>query len=123
MPTKQLSSDSLTTRDAGADLTGKEGFLCKLNSSSQAVLAAAGTDVVYGFIDEGAPAGRAVTVQVRGLGNCIAGGNFAVGVSLTSDAAGKAVAATTGQPAIGRARTSGAAGKWVEVDIDRHYAA
>lgn len=107
-----MASTNTLLRDqfpAGADLTGKENTLVKLNSSGNLVACGAGE---AGFVvRRGSAQGEAVTVDLVGITKVTLGtGGCNPMDSLTSDAAGKAVAATTGNAICLRALAAGAAG-------------
>lgn len=97
-------------QNAGADLSAKLYYLCKIDTDGDIILAAAGTDHVFGVIREGNTADKPVTVQFGGIGKVIAGGTIVAGDRLTADANGKAVATTTaGNKVIGVALMSASA--------------
>lgn len=92
-----MASTNVILRDqfpANADLTGKERLFVKLNSSGKLALCGAGDgghSVVRGDI-----ANAAVTVDLVGESKITLAATLSPGALITSDAAGKAVAATTG---------------------------
>src|ERR671922_317567 len=88
------------TFKSGADLSAKQYYLAKADSTqNQVVLAAAATDKILGVIlDGGKQSGDAVRIGLLngdGTLNVVAGGTIAIGDYLTSDSNGKAVATTT----------------------------
>jgi hypothetical protein len=90
-------------------------------SDGQLVKPAAGANVIGLSLftnDETIEAGDDVTVQVKDIGKWIAGGEIAVGDELTTDAAGKAVKAATGNfiTAVALSKAT-AAGDVVQVQI------
>jgi hypothetical protein len=112
------------TRKQGADLTGKLFYIVKQDTTAQqVVLAAAGTDKIFGVLSRlnaaGSTAvGATVNVHARnasGTFKVICGGTVAIGDQLTSDSAGKAVATTTsGDHVLGEACEAGVAGQIIE---------
>ena len=77
-----------------ADLSAKQFYLGKINSSGTLSLAsAAGQDVTGIIYDNGGTSGRVVPVAVDGTCMVIYGGTVTAGDKLASDANGKAVTA------------------------------
>lgn len=103
---------------ASVDLTAKRYFLVKQDGSGNAALCTAATDKIEGSIDDpgnGTVLG-AITV-CKANGKVILGGTVAPGDQLTSDAAAKAIATTTGGNFVfGRAVEAGVAGDIVEYE-------
>jgi hypothetical protein len=81
---------------AGADLSAKECYFVKVNSDGEAVLAGNGNKAL-GVIQEGGGAveNSWLSVVYSGIVRVLAGGTIAAGDSVTSNAAGKAIAVTT----------------------------
>lgn len=86
------------SREAAADLSGKQFFLVKLDANGKVVLAAAATDNIWGVLQNKPKAGQAAQVRQIGLSKVVAGAAITVGTHtwLTSDASGKAVPAAPG---------------------------
>ena len=99
---------------AGADLSAQQFGLLVVNASGQVVLAGAGADV-DGVLFNAPIAGRVAEVAIDGVVKVKAGGVFAAGANLASNAAGLAVVATTGQAVFGKALEAGAVGRIVSV--------
>jgi hypothetical protein len=114
------TEEAHVTRPAGADLSAKQWFIVKLNSSKQVVLSSAATDKHFGIVANVPDSATNSPVDVvlcnaDGTFKVTAGGSVAVGDLLTSDANGKAIATTTsGDRVIGMAVTAGASGELVE---------
>jgi len=108
-------ADSCITLLAGADLSASQFLIVQPNSSGAAVLSAASDLTQIGVLQNKPASGRAATIQVGGVTKVIAGATVAAGARVTSDAAGKAIAATTGKQVIGVALTGGAANEVIEV--------
>lgn len=106
------------SREAGADLSAKQYYLVKINSSNKAVLAAAATDVIAGVLENAPASGETADIRARngcGTGKVVAGGNITHMAALTSDANGKAVVTTTaGNHVIGYALSTGVDGQVIE---------
>lgn len=103
---------------AGADLSEKVHYLAKIDTDGDIILAT-NQGMVYGIITEGAEENYPVTVQVKGLGKCIAGAAITAGASLMSNGDGKAVT-NSGGIIFGIARSSVEnEDEIVEVEIDR----
>lgn len=66
--------------------------------------------------------GERVDVVLLGESEVLCGGDVAAGASFTSDAAGKAAAATTGQRAVGIVLETGASGRVVRCIVTPHTA-
>ena len=108
---------------AAADLSGKEGFLVKLNGSKtsrtpQVALAGAG-ELAYAILkDAGLGSGKIVAGSVFGYVEKLAlGGTIATGGLFKADASGNAVAVgtlSTGEYALGRVLTGGVDGDIVD---------
>lgn len=81
---------------AGADLSAKEGYIVKINSDGEAVLASTGEKAV-GVIQEGGGnvENSQVAVVYSGIVRVIAGGTVTAGQSIASNSAGKAVTVTS----------------------------
>lgn len=107
-------------KNAGADLSAKVGYLAKIDTDGDLVLAG-NTEMVYGVITEGAVADAPATVQVSGMCKAIAGAAIVAGARVMSDGSGKAVT-ISGATAhgFGIARSAADAdGEYVEIQIDR----
>jgi hypothetical protein len=87
---------------AAADLSASQFFGVKIDANGRAALATAG-DVVGIVQNDPDALDKAATVCVHGLSKAVAGGNIARGDKVTTDAAGKIVAATSGRTNTGDA--------------------
>lgn len=104
-------------RFAGADLSDKLYYLCKMGTDERVVLCGDG-EAPLGVIYEDGAENAPVSVQVNGIAKVIAGATFSGGVKVASDGDGKAVLATTGEFAIGIAlEDAGAANQIVSVQL------
>lgn len=97
---------------AGADLSAQQYALVVINASGQVVLAGAAADV-DGVLFNAPAAGRVAEVAIDGIVKVKAGGTFAAGANLTTDASGLAVVAATGNAVFGKALEAGVAGRIV----------
>jgi hypothetical protein len=109
-PPELYWAEALISLDAAADHTGKEGYVVVGNSSGQAALAGANV-VALGVIKYGVAAGKSETVQYLGIAGVYTAATINPWVSVTTNASGQAVAATTGQQAFGKLLEAGASGK------------
>lgn len=113
MPDYAFESD-LVTRSvpAASDLSTKQYYAVKLNSSGQ-ILLCGDDQLAYGILqDKPSAAGRVGRVAVGGVSRCVFGGTVSAGDSVGVDSAGKIVAIATGDGrTIGVCRVGGTAGK------------
>lgn len=113
-------SDNLhtITLPAAADLSAKQYYAVKVDSSGNAALAGAG-DRAAGILQNApAAAGRAATIATGGRTKAVAGGSITAGNFVASDSNGKLVAETTGDNiTVGIALSDGASGKIFDVLI------
>lgn len=84
------------TLPAGADLSAKQYFLVKINTSGQAVLCAAATDKPIGVLQNSPTSGQEASVLVVGGTKIVASASLDEGVLIGTTAAGKAGAKTPG---------------------------
>ena len=102
------------TLKAGADLSAKQYYFVKLNSSGNAVVCAAATDIPVGVLQNNPVANQAAEIVVIGLTKvstdaALAIGNF-IGTSSDGQADAKTVGTDTTEYVVGVAMvTSGAA--------------
>lgn len=97
---------------ANSDLSTKQYYVVKLNSSNKALLCDA-DGVAYGILqDKPAAAGRAAKVAVAGVSKCVLGGTVAAGDVVNCDGNGKVVGIATGDGRmLGICRVGGSAGQ------------
>lgn len=100
---------------AGADLSAKQFYVVKANSSGQAALANATDTTQIGIVQDKPLSGNAGKIRVSGVSKAAAGGTVAAGAAVTSDANGKIVAAASGKQIIGFALTGGVSGDVITV--------
>jgi hypothetical protein len=93
---------------AAADLSAKQYYIVDVDTAGKAALCGAG-EVPFGSLQNKPEAGYVAEVQVYGVAKVVAGAIVAVGASVTSDANGKAVTATTGDNVLGTALVASAA--------------
>lgn len=102
---------------AGADLTADQFKLIDLDANGDGVLAGNGATVL-GVLQNKPDSGQAAEVMELGTSKVLTGATFNEGDLLASDAAGKAVVATTGEITFGMAReASGAADTLITVAL------
>jgi hypothetical protein len=105
------------TAPASGDLSSSQYLLCDLNSSGQIRVATARGQAVEGVLqDDPSAAGYAGRLQVRDISPVEAGGTFAIGDELTTDASGKAIKATLPSDVVcGKALEAGVSGARVSM--------
>jgi hypothetical protein len=86
------TEDSITLA-AAADLSGKQYYAVKVDSTGKAALGAAG-DFVIGYLVNKPTAGQAATIVYSGVSKALLGGTVAAGATVACDANGKTVDAT-----------------------------
>ncbi len=103
------TGNSLPGVEAGADFTAQQFLGVTLDANEQAVLPAAGAQIV-GILQNKPDVGQAATIWGPGAtSKVVAGGAFDAGDDLSVDADGKFVEATSGQYIVGKAVTGAAA--------------
>lgn len=103
-----------------ADIFGARCVALALSNGKLALPAAGAMalGISIGETDTNVTAGTEITVQIKDIGKWIAGEAIAVGDELMTDAAGKAVKATSGKFVMGIALTAAAtAGSLVQVQL------
>lgn len=87
------------SREAASDLSDKQYYLVKLNSSNKVELCSAATDKILGVLSNAPEAGETAVVRLINSNGTFkvktAASNISQGARLTADSAGKAVATTT----------------------------
>lgn len=97
--------------EAAADLTGKLFYAAKIDANGKIAVATADAGgAIDGVITLDSPADRAARITFVGIEKVALGGTVTFAQDLAIDAAGKFVAATTGDVAVGRCLLGGAAG-------------
>ncbi len=98
------------TRISGADLSAKQFFFVKLDSSGHAVVAGDG-EAAIGVLQDGLiTSGVACNIMTLGITKVSAGGSITAGNNVASDAAGEAVAASGSDAILGVALESASDG-------------
>lgn len=112
--------EGLETRsvNAASDLSTKQFYFVKLDSSGNITLAGNG-DWAYGVLqNKPAAAGRAGIVAVAGVTKVVAGAAITAGTDIGIDSSGRAVPTGTGDTVVGIARdTVSNAGEIVSVEL------
>lgn len=109
---------------AGADLSAKQYYFVKLNSSGQAIVCAAATDVPVGVLqNDPAASGRGATVRVLGKSKVSSDASLSVGDLVGTSGDGQADAKTPGtdttEYVVGQVlQAGGAAGEMSEVLVN-----
>lgn len=78
------------TRPAGGDLSTKQYYFVKLNSSGQVVIIAANTDKPYGILQNAPTAGQLAEVMLMGISKVSADADLAIGDQIGASADGQA---------------------------------
>jgi len=87
---------------ASADLSAKQFYLVKLNTSGrQVVIGAANSDNVYGVLQSKPKAGEAANVGIFGISKAVAGAAITAGDPLMSDTSGRVITQTSTNPKVG----------------------
>lgn len=113
-----MSPGQILNFDAGAAINGNR--ILKLSADATVVQAAAATDALIGVSDSnGAASGERIDVTLTGVAEICLGGTVTRGALLTSDSAGKGVAAApsagVNNRVIGVALVSGVSGDIIDV--------
>ena len=113
--------DAMFTGESAAALKDKAFHAVKFDNDGNVALCDTEGEVVLGVLpaEEGNKAkGDTVTVQIKDIALMVAGGEIAAGAAVTTDANGKAKAATAGNFIIGYAmKAATGAGKVIPVQI------
>jgi hypothetical protein len=89
----------------------------KLDASGNVVLCGAADLDFAGILQNDPAVGETATVKVRNVSKAVAGGAIAINDELTTDAAGRLVAATTGQIIVARPMAA-ASGTGVVIPVE-----
>ena len=81
---------------AGADLSAKQYYFVKLNSSGQAILCAAATDVPIGVLQNAPTSGQEAEVLIVGGTKLVASAAITLPAQIGTASSGKAAALTAG---------------------------
>jgi hypothetical protein len=81
---------------AGADLSAKQYTFVKVNSSGEAIAAAAATDIPVGVLQNAPTSGQEAEVLIVGGTKLVAGAAIAEGAQIGTTSAGKAAALVAG---------------------------
>jgi hypothetical protein len=105
------------TAEAAADLSTKQYHFVAYNSSSQvASVASAGAEADAVLQDKPAAQGRACSIAISGVSKVVASAAITAGAAVTSNNAGRAQTATTGNRVLGKAlESASAAGDVIKV--------
>lgn len=115
----QSTLSSERSRAAGADLSTKQYYIVKQNSSAAIVLASLATDVIVGVLQNKPKSGEAALYRFGGTSKVVASAPISIGARVTSTSTGKAVATTTNKDVvIGTAlEAAGADGDIIEIQM------
>jgi hypothetical protein len=108
--------------EAGADLSAKQYHFVKLNSSGQAVIVSAITDVPVGILQNKPTSGQVAAIMVDGISKVVADGTLDEGNVVGTSADGQADAIAPGTDttvyAVGQMLTANAAGELGSILFD-----
>lgn len=96
---------------AGADLSSSQFKFVESNSSGTATVCNAAGEYVLGVLQNDPTSGQAATVATSGISKVVLGGTVAINDQISTDASGRAIAATTGHKIVGIARKGGSVGE------------
>ena len=100
---------------AGEDLSAKQYYACKMNSSGAAVLAGAGESATFGICLGAPQSGEVSSFGMLGVFPAKLGGEVVAGAVLTPNASGALVTATADDAVIGVAREAGVSGNIINI--------
>lgn len=106
--------------EAAADLSTKQNYIVKLDSTGKAALADSGTAAIVGVLQNYPASGEQATYAFTGTAKVVAGGSITPGAWVTSDGNGKAVATTTDKNVVlGRyvGTSTASSGDLVEIEL------
>ena len=113
-----------TSEIAGADLSASQYRFVKENAAGKIVATHTAGAAVMGVLQNNPANTRAATVMRTGATKVVAGAAVAIDALVTTDTAGRAVTATTGQTIAGVARIAAAgAGEIITIELERRGAA
>ena len=99
------------TRIAGADLSAAQYKFLESNSSGTVTVTNSAGEYVLGVLQNNPASGNAATVAIFGISKVVLGGTVAINDQISTDASGRAIAATTGHKIVGIAIKGGAVGE------------
>lgn len=99
------------SRVAGADLSSAQFKFVESNSSGTVTVTNAAGEYVLGVLQNNPASGQAATVAVGGISKVVLGGTVSINDQISTDASGRAIAATTGHKIVGIAIKGGAVGE------------
>lgn len=112
-----MQSRDTRTFIAGVDLSSAQFKFVTLEADGQVDLANGAGENCIGVCLAGAAAGRAVTVAMTGKVMVTSGGTITAGAAVATDAAGDAVAATTGNIIMGYATEDAVDGQVIAIEL------
>lgn len=113
------NESSIARYDAGADLTGKEGYAVKFDGSGDIVLAGVNGEEILGILLSAGTTGEPVDVAIGGRCDVIVDAALGVGAIVQAKNGGKVMAVAATKFIVGRLlRASGADGDLVEMQVN-----
>lgn len=107
--TTTINQSATAVFPAGENISAGAFRTVKLDPQGRAVLCGAGDiplGIIPGGVEDTVKTGEDISVQIKGMGICAAGGAVAAGAMVACGADGKCVAAGDGDPILGQAFTS-----------------
>lgn len=118
------NNQETVTLEAGGDLSADQFHFVTMASDGQVDLSTNGADAIGVLLNDPEAAGRAAEVAIAGMTRVEAGGGLPAGSLVASNAAGKAVVATTGDAILGIAVNTATTGEVASILFNpRGYAA
>lgn len=96
---------------AGADLSSSQFKFVESNSSGTATVCNSAGEYALGVLQNDPTSGNAATIATSGISKVVLGGTVAINDQISTDASGRAIAATTGHKILGIAIKGGAVGE------------
>lgn len=114
----EIPNPSAVTLVAAADLSAKQYYAVKVDSSGEAALCSSAGEAVFGVLQNKPEAGRSASVAVQGVTKMIIGtGGLTTGAQWQTDATGAAIDAASGDFVGGTVLEGGNAGEYATVTI------
>ena len=105
----EIPGNGIGVLNAGADLSTKQYYVVKVNTSGAIILAAATTDRPLGVLQNNPTSGKTASVMTSGVTKVVASAAIAIGDRVMCTAAGKVATATSTNYAFGTALVAAAA--------------
>lgn len=115
----EIPGNGIGVLNAGADLSTKQYYVVKVNTSGAIILGAATTDRPLGVLQNNPTSGKTASVMTSGVTKAIAGAAIAAGAQVSCNASGQVITAVTTSYSIGTALVAAAAlGDVISISLD-----